>query len=149
MVSQFPLDAMHLIDLGVLKRVVESFLYQMTRGGKRKACDEKTLSMVYASYRKDTPSEFNRKPRLLSDFKQFKATEFRQFGLYTGMVYLKRYLTVEGYYQFLCLCLAYRIISSETDEHLLQKAQSMLEVFVANFTVYFSGVSLGYITYCR
>lgn len=80
----------------------------------------------------------------MSEVANFKATDFRQLGLYTFLVFMKRYLSEAAYYQFLCLRLAYRMISSDVDKHLLQKAQSMFEVFVRDFTQYCKGESLGY-----
>lgn len=110
----------------------------MTKGGTRAICDLETLYLVYQSYAKFTPSEFNRKPRLLSDFRLFKATEFHTFGLYTEHIFLKRYLTEDGYYSFL-LSLAYRIITSTIDKHHLAKAQGMLEYFVESFSHFLRG----------
>lgn len=86
MVSQFPLDVMHAIDSGLMKRMLESILHgpcnllHLRNDGKH-LMDAVNLRMI--SY---IPSEFERKPRsLLTELPRFKAVEFRLFLLYTGM----------------------------------------------------------------
>lgn len=141
MVSQFPLDAMHLVDLGVGKQVFKSFILQVTAGSRRK-CDERTLSELYCTYSKNTPSEFSRKPRSLDEVPRFKATEFRQFVLYTGVVFLKDFLSHRAYCHFLCLSLGYRLLFSKVP--VLTVAQDLLEMFVSRFTQFYKDSSLSY-----
>ena len=82
MVSQFPIDPMHLVDLGIAKKmlmlIVESF-------------DKNTLdkaSQEYVEFAAYTPMEFARKPRDLKEIVRWKATEFRFFILYAAMLFL-------------------------------------------------------------
>ena len=49
------------------------------------------------------PSEFARQPRSLAHLKQWKATEFKQFALCTGMYVLKGIVPEDIYNHFLCL----------------------------------------------
>ena len=49
------------------------------------------------------PSEFARKPRSLREVDRWKATEFRQFLLYTGPVVLAQNLNKEVYDNFMLL----------------------------------------------
>ena len=61
------------------------------------------------------PSEFSRQPRSLDLIDRWKATEFREFILYTGPLVLKDILH-EGYYiHFLTLHCAMRILLSPDD----------------------------------
>lgn len=91
------------------------------------------LKGLYEKYAECTPTEFARPARTLEDIKNFKATEFRQFLLYVvvrllyGIVFMK--LTYE---HFLCLSLAYRIISSSdfNANDGLKKADELLRWFV-------------------
>ena len=77
------------------------------------------------------PRVFARKPRALDDVDRFKATEFRQFLLYTGKIVLRRILPDSLYCHFLCLNVALAILLSPS---LLQKhsdyASSLLVYFV-------------------
>ena len=49
------------------------------------------------------PSEFARQPRRLQELDRCKATEFRQFLLYTGHVVLKGIVSKELFQHFLTL----------------------------------------------
>ena len=84
---------MHLIDLGVAKQIIVSLLKGKVVGfvGGKEAFGR--LATTHSTYSVHSPSEFCRRPRTLNDVFPFKATEFRQFLLYTGMVVLKDHLT--------------------------------------------------------
>lgn len=86
MVTQFPLDPMHAVDSGIMKRMLGSILNgpcqsSHLRGNGRIMMDAVNLGLI--PY---IPSEFERKPRsLLTEYTRFKAVEFRLFLLYTGI----------------------------------------------------------------
>ena len=81
MVSQFPIDYMHLVCLGVMRRLL-NLLILSVRVGRRK---QMKISSVLTGLQKAIPAEFAHKPRSLSELARWKATEFRQFLLYTGV----------------------------------------------------------------
>ena len=56
------------------------------------------------------PSDFARQPRGLEEVKRWKATEFRQFLIYSGPVVLKGILAGEYYKHFLCFSVAIKIL---------------------------------------
>ncbi|XP_048515587.1 uncharacterized protein LOC125502070 [Athalia rosae] len=91
MVSTFPLDYMHLVCLGVVKKMISLWLkgYQTTKLDARniKKLSEDLISMVQW-----IPVEFCRKPRGLDEFDRWKATEFCLFLLYLSPVILHEYL---------------------------------------------------------
>jgi hypothetical protein len=58
------------------------------------------------------PREFPRKCRSLLDVDRWKATEFRQFVIYTGMVVLKGKIDVGFYNHFLLFCVSIYCLSS-------------------------------------
>ena len=93
------------------------------------------------------PSEFARRPRSLDELERWKATEFRQFLLYTGPVVLRNVVSKDLYQHFLCLSIAISILlDSDHDKQnsYLEFAQELLHYFVENakrvygetFTVY-------------
>lgn len=81
MVSSFPVDYMHCVCLGVMRKLL--FLW---RDGSRlyRLTPEKLqlLENRLKIYKTVWPCEFNRQPRSLKELEHWKATEFRQFLLY-------------------------------------------------------------------
>lgn len=70
------------------------------------------ISTCLQSCRSFIPCAFNRKPRSLSEYERWKATEFRQFALYTGMVVLKQNLNDEFYEHFMLFVVAVFCLTS-------------------------------------
>jgi len=60
------------------------------------------------------PLEFARKSRAIQDIDRWKATELRQFLLYTGIVVIKSILSPICYNHFLCLSVAVKILINLT-----------------------------------
>lgn len=81
MISQFPIDVMHLIDLGACKLIITSLLDKKIKGLSQDKLAIEAMSNKYAEYSNYTPSEFSRLPPSLDNVHFFKATEFRQFLL--------------------------------------------------------------------
>lgn len=94
MVSQFPLDYMHLVCLGVMRRLLKFWMKGPlnNRQGPRVI---QSISSSLSSLHSVMPCEFARKPRPLTEFERWKATEFRQLLLYTGPVVLLGQLSEE------------------------------------------------------
>ena len=72
------------------------------------------ISDKLINLRSAIPSNFARRPCGLNERERWKATEFRQFLLYTGHIVLKDLIRPELYEHFLCLCVASRILVSPT-----------------------------------
>lgn len=78
--------------------------------------------------------EFSRKPRSLNDVDRWKATEFRQFLLYTGPVVLKLVLRKDLYNHFFSLSVAIRILADRKLCLVMNDyAQSLLRWFVLHY----------------
>lgn len=121
MVSQFPLDYMHLVCLGVMKR----------RLGSRVIDD---ISQHLLNLNSHIPSEFARKPRSLKEIDRWKATEFRQFLLYTGPVVLAEILHPNMYNNFLLLSVGIHIlINKGLCQRYNDYAEQLLNTFVTHF----------------
>jgi len=89
LVTEVPLDYMHLICLGVVKKLLVSTRCFGPPPHKLPAAIVKDISVSLLNMVEYIPYEFVRKPRALKEAKRFKATELRQFILYTGVVVLK------------------------------------------------------------
>lgn len=135
-VSSIPLDYMHLILLGVMKKLIYQWV---VRTAKRLPPDViQTISDRLLLLRNTIPAEFNRRPRTLWEFKFWKATEFRTFLLYAGPVVLKNVkgFPSELYSHFLLLHTAVSILISErhiSDPQNINVAHEMLQLFVKKF----------------
>lgn len=82
------------------------------------------------------PSEFSRKPRVLTDISNWKATELRQFLLYTGPIVLQSILKKHIYVHFLSFHVALSILVSPSlveEECNIKYAEDLLKYFVQNF----------------
>lgn len=104
MVSQFPMDFMHLVCLGVVKRLIWLWM----KGPVAISCrlgagTVQEISDALVALQSYLPREFNRKGRPLSEVDRWKASEFRQFLLYTGPVVLRSIVPVRTYKHFLLL----------------------------------------------
>jgi len=78
------------------------------------------------------PREFNRKPRQIEEFADFKATEYRQFMLYTGPVVMHGIVEDDVYLHFLLLH-TLRVLSSSPSIVNLQFAADKDVVFCSIF----------------
>ena len=133
-IEQFPLDYMHMVCLGVVKRIV-SFLKRGPRICKLSCQQLEVISEQLVSFNGLFPSEFSRQPRSLFESDKWKATEFRQFLLYTGPIVLKDFLQIEMYEHFLCLSVAMHILLTDKTEfrnHYANFAKQLLQYFVAH-----------------
>ncbi|KAL1252317.1 hypothetical protein QQF64_020113, partial [Cirrhinus molitorella] len=70
------------------------------------------VSQRLLSLRKAIPSCFARKPRGLENIDRWKATELRQFAVYTGKIVLKGILADELYDHFMAFSVALSLLLS-------------------------------------
>ena len=133
-VSSFVLVYMHLVCLGVVKRML-TLLKTGPRECKISFQHLQQISDVLESLQGKLPVEFARQPRSLLYLDRWKATEFRQFMLYTGPLALKDVVEDEVYEHFLCLTISLSILlQSDTEKrsHYLSYARELLEYFVSS-----------------
>jgi len=129
MVSQFPSDPMHQVYLGIMRRL----LHFWVKISPTKLSNSKINQIDFAlfSIKNLIPNEFARKPRSLKEYDQWKATELRQFLLYSGPIVLKGVLDSAFYNHFLLLHLAVSILTSERFcRKYLDYAHELLVTFV-------------------
>lgn len=135
-VTQVVLDHMHLVFLGVAKKL----LCYWVKGKLPHRLSSKevlSLSKNLLKLRPFIPRDFQRKPRALSELAHFKATEFRMFLLYTGIVVLGEVLSTTKFSNFLKLHSAMSILLSPNAsvKSWNELARSLLTQFVQEVQV--------------
>jgi len=132
MVTQFVLDPMHLVFLGVARKLI--FLWIKgplnVRIGTQK---KKLISQHLISIKNCIPCEINRLPRSLDEIEKYKATEYRTFLLYTGMVVLAEVLDKNLYKNFLLLCVSIHLLSRDDIPLSTMQAENYLIAFIKHF----------------
>ena len=137
LIKGVPLDYMHLCCLGVMRMMIRLWLAGplVTR---LPATTVHVISERLSHLRSSIPREFARKPRSLYEFRMWKATEFRQFLLYTGLVVLKGAVPLEMYELFLLYSSAMCILlSPKLASKYASYAKGLLSTFVQNFSELF------------
>ena len=135
LVTGFPLDYMHLVLLGVMRKLI----YAWTRSKNYKCLlgprERGKISEHLIALQSYCPTEFGRKPRTIKELDRWKATEFRTFLLYTGIVVMDIVFRSAKfrpmYDHFLLLVCAMRILLN--DETCVQDnalADALLKKFV-------------------
>lgn len=135
MLACFPYDYMHLVCFSVMKRLLD--LWINTTGPLRCHILSSLASMVsdrLLALRSYIPTEFARKPRTLGERCRWKATEFRQFLLYTGPVVLRDMLKPQIYNNFMLLSVGVYILASPKYRlEMNDLANTLLVSFVEHF----------------
>ena len=98
LISTFVIDYMHLVCL----RVVRNILNYLKKGpvGKISALQLREISDRLIMLNGKMPSECARQARSLYELHRWKATQFRQFLLYTGHIDLRRIVSKELFQHF-------------------------------------------------
>jgi len=128
---------MHLVCLGVTKKIILLWLGCIKNAPvsvrlQSKKVNDITIGLL--ALRPSVCSDFSRFPRRLNEVAKWKATEFRQFLLYTGPVVLQTILNNECYLHFLCLHVSFRILlAPNVDINLVNFVEKILTYFVDKF----------------
>lgn len=90
MVDDFSLDYLHLICLGIVKKLITYWINgNKTYTDKLLQIDKQKISDMLLRAGQSLPNEFSRAVRPLDVISFWKGTEFRTFLLYTGVEVLK------------------------------------------------------------
>lgn len=133
MVQSFPLDYMHLVFLGVTRKLIHLWMSKGLVTVRLHSSKISEISNSLLSLKPYIPTEFARKPRTLDDICRWKATELRQFLLYTGPIVLKPILSEECYNNFMALSIAMTILLSANHKKKVKFANQLLHYFVGCF----------------
>ena len=142
---------MHMVCLGVTKRI----LHYLKNGPRKCILSSQQFAQIsdhLTSLKGTMPSECARQPRSLDELPRWKATEFRQFLLYTGLVVLKNVVSKDLYYHFLSLSVAVAVLLDSDDNtriKYLDFAQELLNYFVENAKHVYGETFTVYNIHCR
>ena len=103
MVSDFTLDTMHLMCLGVCRRLVLWWISNGPPSCRIPSRIQGQISEKLCSFKVFFSRSFSRKPRSLFEVRRYKATEFRVFLLYSGVCSLNGLIDESLYLSFMLL----------------------------------------------
>lgn len=106
LVSQFPLDPTHFTYLGVV-RLLLKYLVEVKRPFKLSKQSVAHINNKIAEF--TIHNELGRKIRTLAELRRWKASGFRFFILYCGVICFKNKMKEEAYQHFLFLHVSYDI----------------------------------------
>ncbi|XP_039309047.1 uncharacterized protein LOC113005317 [Solenopsis invicta] len=133
-VSQTPHDYMHLVCLGLMKKIFEALIEGKFQPKKLSPDVTSRISSRLITFAEYCSREFSHKPRSLDYLHRFKATKYRQFLLYTGpTIMLDLFGEDKRIKHFLKLHYAIRILVS-LNERLMNEidmAEDILRQFVS------------------
>nr|CAK26780.1 TPA: transposase domain-containing protein [Ciona intestinalis] len=148
MIKAFPIDYMHQSCLGVMKKMLIAWI-RGPRNFRLSFSQCSKISSRLVELKPCIPRCFARKPRTLTELDRWKATEFRQFLLYTGKIVLKDILCESRYKHFLCLSVGINIlVSPELASSHIAFAHSLLVQFVSQCKVLYGDEFLVYNVHC-
>ena len=140
LIRDFPLDYMHLVLLGVVRRVLKMW-FPDARQKKHAYFDVHALRAGKAQVAirrivrcgKSSAVEFQRRPRSFADLNNFKATEFRCIVLYLfPFIFFKLFVNQFVYDHFCLLVVAMRILCNENSSpSSVRFARDCLRTFVS------------------
>jgi len=147
-VSKFGLDYLHLVCLGVMRRFLLYWKGPVgpihVRLGRKGIVSLSARLLALVPY---VPYEFARKPRVIDEILRWKATEFRQFVMYSGPFVLNGILAQDLYEHFMLLFVAMRILASpqlvQQVEH-TSYADKLLTKFVKDTEILYGKEALVY-----
>ena len=151
-VTQFVLDFMHMIPLGVIKRILDWLKTDGDLVGQYavRLSQERIQRVTHLlrHYSSQMPTDFARRPRGLDDLKFWKATEFRMFMLYLAPVVIRPPIVSQDlYHHFMRLSVGISLLLERDNikrNRFLHYARELLRAFVVDcqhiygpkFTVY-------------
>lgn len=145
MITQVPLDVMHMCYLGLSRRLYSLLLPEKKGRFKLPDGDVQKLDKLCIFLYKFCPSDFASKPRPLSQYLLYKATEWRRVLLYDGFILQKNHRHKEVYECYLLAACAMRILldsklrsefSDDAHELFVQFVKRSYRVLGASFVVF-------------
>lgn len=136
-------DPLHLLEHGLMKKCFSLWMKGSSYYKKKwkKSSIDEIIKLIYTC-NKELPNDIHRSIRILNYISYWKATEFRCFLLYTGIVIFKNYLENEVYEHFLSLCCAVRICSCDQYKEMIPLAKQLFLEYVESFILIYGRNSI-------
>lgn len=143
MIHSFALDEMHIVHLGVMKKLIEMWNSTLNKNEITK------INTRAENIEKFRPREIHRTIRAIDQANQFKANEFRTFLLITGPVLLKDILSVDKYDHFMMLHTAMRKLTQKkfNSNSELESVEKILFDFVDKFKSFYPLKKVTYVVH--
>lgn len=136
MIDAFPVaDSLHLIDLGIVKRLLTGWRDGYFKNKLLKWPSKTTEELSSKMQTLKLPKELHRNIRGLDCLSFWKALEYRNFLLYYGIVILKGVLRADVYEHFLILFCAITICSTDQYKRFYDVATKLLKYFVDQYCI--------------
>lgn len=131
------LDPMHLLCNGVSRFIIEKTMKQIGN-------QIDTLQNQLDNISSNVPIEFQRKKFDLSDFANFKATQFRFILFYCFGLFFNSVLPRDQYQHLLLLFVSCRLLANKTTANveIAEYCRSLLRKFVSNFRTFYGDDSI-------
>lgn len=130
----FSLDYMHLVCLGTVRKLILLWM-KGPNEVRYPSWKIKEISSYIQIIKNKMPCEFVRKPRNLDEVNRWKATEFRMFLLYYGIIVTKPTLKHQHWNHFFNLSISMIILLSPDHSKYLNVARQLLDSFVKDFEI--------------
>ena len=114
MIKDFPVDYMHQVCLDVMKKLLSLWIPVNSKDRVVSAANQERADVRLLRLKPCVSSDFARKPRPLTDYNHWKATELRQFFLYTGRHVMKGILPPRHFDHFSAFSVACCMLVSPT-----------------------------------
>lgn len=153
MITSFPIDYMHLICLGVMKKILiywtksnksKRFGLRIGHRVKLQSFNIDKISTRLLRADQTRPFEFHRQIRPLDVLNFWKATEFRNFLLYIGVVVLRGIIDDEIYTNFLTLHCAVTICLSNRHTEMITVAEELFKGFANSYIKLYGESNVSY-----
>lgn len=132
MIETFPRDPMHLLYLGVQKRLLKFWSSKLAGSHAISQAIQSQISDRHCTIGQHFPSEFVRQPRPFSTMPYWKAVEYMTFALFTGLLALKGLVSTAVYHNFLLFHFSIFVYSKEWLQDYHSVAQRAMKSFVSN-----------------
>lgn len=147
--TSFVIDYMHCVLLGVTKHLLKLWLSTHRQPYSLKKSSRVKLNKLHIKLSKQFPGDFSRRPRKITEYPRFKATEFRALLLYASPITLRTVLHNKYYNHFLCLHCAIRILCDPNECIKNNRvARCMLNRFVQRFKNLYGASKMTYNVHC-